>query len=316
MENQWSVVERKNKVRNEKNKVRNEKIVVKHLRIKKIRFKEAMIGYAFLLPSLIGVGIFILLPFLDVIRRSFSEAMSRTFVGTSNYEMVLNNQAFLRAAKNTIRFIGVCIPLLLVISLIVSVMLYSIHQLQAFLKTSFLIPMAIPAASIVLLWKIFFHKFGLLNKLLEVLGMTTVDWINTDKAFYVLVFTYLWKNVGYDMVLWLAGLNGISQEMYEAASIDGAGKIRQFFFITLPNLLQTTFILIVLSLINSFKVFREAYLIAGDYPHESIYMLQHLFNNWFTSLDIQKMCAAAVMVASVMIVVIGLLNFVLGKDRT
>ena len=309
MESQWSIVERKSKAR-------NKKIIVKHVGIRKDRFKEAMVGYAFLLPSLLGVGIFILVPFLDVIRRSFSEAMTRTFVGTSNYEMVLNNQAFLRAAKNTIRFIFVCIPLLLVISLILSVMLYSIHKLQAFLKTSFLIPMAIPTASIVLLWKIFYHKFGLLNKLLEVLGMTAVDWINTDKAFYVLVFTYLWENIGYDMVLWLAGLNGISQEMYEASSIDGAGRIRQFFFITLPNLLPTTFILIVLSLINSFKVFREAYLLAGDYPHESIYMLQHLFNNWFTSLDIQKMCATAVMVALVLIVVIGLLNMVLGKDRT
>lgn len=284
--------------------------------LSKNRRKEALVGYLFLLPSLIGVGIFILIPFIDAVRRSFSEAMSRTFVGLSNYETVLTNQAFLKAAKNTVRFIGVCIPLLLVISLILSVMLYSAKKFQSLLKSTYLIPMAIPAASIVLLWKIFFHKYGLLNRILDGFGLTTVDWINTDKAFYVLVFTYIWKNVGYDMVLWMAGLNGIGQEMYEAASIDGAGKIRQFFFITLPNLLPTTFIIIVLSLINSFKVFREAYLIAGDYPHESIYMLQHLFNNWFTALDIQKMCAAAVLVAVTMILVIGLLNLVLDRDKT
>lgn len=300
---------------------RKGKKTVSHPRIRnhmitKSRRREAFVGYLFLLPSLIGVGIFILVPFLDAVQRSFSEAMTRTFVGLSNYETVLSNQAFLKATKNTVRFIVVCIPLLLIISLVLSVMLYSIKKLQAFLKTSYLIPMAIPAASIVLLWKIFFHKYGLLNRVLDTLGLTTVDWINTDKAFYVLVFTYIWKNVGYDMVLWLAGLNGIGQEMYEAASIDGAGRVRQFFYITLPNLLPTTFIIIVLSLINSFKVFREAYLIAGDYPHESIYMLQHLFNNWFTSLDIQKMCAAAVLVAVVMITVIGLLNLLLGKDRT
>lgn len=298
---------RKNSVRH--SRIRNHVITKSHRR-------EAIVGYLFLLPSLIGVGIFILVPFLDAIQRSFLQAMTRTFVGFSNYETVLRNQAFLKAAKNTVRFIGVCIPLLLTISLVLSVMLYSIKKLQSFLKTSYLIPMAIPAASIVLLWKIFFHKYGLLNRVLDTLGLTTVDWINTDKAFYVLVFTYIWKNVGYDMVLWLAGLNGIGQEMYEAASIDGAGRVRQFFYITLPNLLPTTFIIIVLSLINSFKVFREAYLIAGDYPHESIYMLQHLFNNWFTSLDIQKMCAAAVLVAVVMITVIGILNLLLDKDRT
>lgn len=289
---------------------------LRHVLSSKNRRREAVAGYLFLLPSLIGVGIFIFIPFLDAVRRSFSEAMTRTFVGVSNYETVLTNQAFLKAAKNTIRFIGVCIPLLLIISLILSVMLYSIRWLQSFLKTSYLIPMAIPAASIVLLWKIFFHKYGLLNRIVEAFGGTAIDWINTDSAFFVLVFTYIWKNIGYDMVLWLAGLNGIGQEMYEAASIDGAGKIKQFFAITLPNLLPTTFIIIVLSLINSFKVFREAYLIAGDYPHESIYMLQHLFNNWFTSLDIQKMCAAAVLVAATMMLVIGLLNLVLGKDRT
>ena len=291
-------------------------VELRHYVISKNRRKEAVIGYLFLLPSLIGVGIFILIPFLDAVRRSFSEAMTRTFVGFSNYELVLHNEAFKSAATCTLRFIAVCIPLLLVISLILSVMLYSVKKLQSFLKTSFLIPMAIPAASIVLLWKIFFHKYGLFNKLLVSLGMTPCDWIKTHNAFYVLVFTYIWKNVGYDMVLWLAGLNGIGQEMYEAASIDGAGKVKQFFAITLPNLLPTTFIIIVLSLINSFKVFREAYLIGGDYPDESMYMLQHLFNNWFASLDIQKMCAAAVLVAIVLMTVIGLLNLVLGKDRT
>jgi len=289
---------------------------LRHLVLSKKRRKEALLGYIFLLPSLIGVSIFILIPFLDAVRRSFSEAMTRTFVGFANYDLVLHNEAFKSAASCTLRFIVICIPLLLIISLILSVMLYSVEKMQAFLKTSFLIPMAIPAASIVLLWKIFFHKYGLFNKLLIAIGLTPCDWIKTSNAFYVLVFTYIWKNVGYDMVLWLAGLNSIGQEMYEAASIDGAGKIKQFFAITLPNLLPTTFIIIVLSLINSFKVFREAYLIGGDYPDESMYMLQHLFNNWFTSLDIQKMCAAAVLVAIMLMAVIGLLNVVLGKDRT
>lgn len=282
----------------------------------KIRRHEAIVGYLFLIPSLIGVSIFILIPFLDAVRRSFSKVMTREFVGFANYQLVFQNQAFQRATNNTVRFICICLPLLLVISLVLSVMLFSIKQFQAFLKTSFLLPMAIPAASIVLLWQVFFQNNGIFNKLLDGLGLPTYDWINSNYAFVVLVFTYIWKNVGYDMVLWLAGLNSIGQEMYESAAIDGAGKIRQFFYITIPNLLPTTFIVIVLSLINSFKVFREAYLIAGSYPHQSIYMLQHLFNNWFAALDVQKLCAAAVLVALVMVVTIGLLNLVLGKDRT
>ena len=129
--------------------------------------------------------------------------------------------------------------------------------------------------------------------------MSPVDWMNGATAFYVLVFSYLWKNIGYDIILWLAGLNGISPALYEAARVDGAGRWQCFRYITLPELRPTVFLIGVLSFVNTFKVFREAYLIAGDYPDSSIYMLQHLFNNWFVSLDIQKMSAAAVLTALV-----------------
>ena len=130
--------------------------------------------------------------------------------------------------------------------------------------------------------------------------------MNGPSAFYVLVFSYLWKNTGYDMVLWLAGLYAVPEPLYEAARIDGAGRKDCFIHITLPMLRPTAAMLAVLSLVNSFKVFREAYLIAGDYPHKSIYMLQHLFNNWFVKLDIQKMSAASVMMAlTVALIMIG-----------
>ena len=129
----------------------------------------------------------------------------------------------------------------------------------------------------------------------------------------VLMITYIWKNAGYDMVLWLSGITSISPSLYESASLDGAGVLRCIFRITLPNLMPTLFTATVLSLLNSFKVFREAYLISGSYPHESIYMLQHLFNNWFTRLDIDKMCAGAVMMALVVMALIGLLQIIWGR---
>ena len=116
-----------------------------------------------------------------------------------------------------------------------------------------------------------------------------------DSAFWVLVGCYIWKNLGYDMILWLAGLGAVPEEQYEAARVQGAGEWACFRYITLPQLKETVFVTVLLSFVNAFRVFREAYLLAGDYPHESIYMLQHLFNNWFVSLDIQKMTAAAVM---------------------
>ena len=99
------------------------------------------------------------------------------------------------------------------------------------------------------------------------------------------------------LLLWLAGLETIPRPLYEAAAVDGATPFQTFVFITLPNLLPTVVLTTILSLVNSFKVFREAYLVAGNYPQESIYLLQHLFNNWFLSLDIGKLSAAAVLLA-------------------
>ena len=173
--------------------------------------------------------------------------------------------------------------------------------------------MAIPVASIVLLWRVIFHRNGLLNGILALWDAAPVDWIGSAAFFGVLVFAYLWKNFGYDMVLWLSGISAINPALYEAAQIDGAGSIKRFVKITLPNLMPTLFTVTVLSLLNSFKVFREAYLIAGSYPDDSIYMLQHLFNNWFSDLDVDKMCAGAVMMASLVFILIMILQKILNR---
>lgn len=274
----------------------------------KYKMRQLKKAFPFLALSLAGVTVFVLIPFFDAFRRSFYEAMSGKFVGFDNYKTVINNAAFRLAAGNTARFLGVCIPLLLVISLLFTVILHSIKKHGEFYKTTFLIPMAIPVASVVLLWKIIFHENGLLNVIIEKLGGNTIDFMNTDKAFYVLVFSYIWKNTGYDMVLWLAGLSDIPVSLYESAKMDGAGALARLRYITLPELMPTIYITAVLSTVNSFKVFREAYLIAGNYPHESIYMLQHIFNNWFIDLDMQKMCAAAVLMAAAILLFITILQ--------
>lgn len=276
--------------------------------------RNELTAYLFLLPSFAGVTIFVLIPFVDVIRRSFYGAMNGQFTGFANYQTVLKNEAFLLAAKNTGRFLITCIPLLLLLSLLLALLLYRQNNHSQFFKTSFLLPMAIPVASIALLWKLLFHEQGLINRLILSFGGAKIDFLNTDQAFWILVLTYLWKNIGYDLVLWLTGLNEIDAELYEAASVDGAGGWAKFRFITLPKLLPTVNVIVILSFVNSFKVFREAYLISGDYPQEKIYMLQHLFNNWFLSLDIQKMCAAAVMCIVLFLIII-LLFLKLDRDE-
>lgn len=277
--------------------------------------KNRRAGFLFLLPSLAGVMIFVLIPFLDAFRRSFFTAMSGQFVGLQNYVNVFHTKAFRAAVSNTARFMGICIPALILLSLFVAVTINQSHRPTEIYKTTFLLPMAIPVASVVLLWKVLFHKYGLINAGLSSQGITPIDFMNTDWAFWILIISYLWKNLGYDMILWLAGLANIPKSQYEAAQVDGANGLQCFLNITMPNMIPTLFTITVLSFLNSFKVFREAYLIGGDYPHPSMYLLQHLFNNWFADLDLDRLCAAAVLVAGVILFFILLLQKTWGGDQ-
>ena len=269
---------------------------------------ERIAALAFLSPSMAGILVFFLIPFADTVRRSFFDARGRSFIGLDGYISVFGNSAFQLAAANTAKFIAVCIPLLMLVSLTIAILVRAIRPRGKVFKTTYLLPMAVPVASIVLLWQVMFHQNGLMNTILDAAGLPSVDFMGSSAAFWVLIFTYLWKNSGYDMILWLAGLENISDNIYEAARVDGANSWQCFRFITLPGLLPTFGLVAILSLLNGFKVFREAYLVAGAYPHDSIYLLQHLFNNWFQNLDISRLCAAAVLLSAVLLAVILLLQ--------
>lgn len=266
--------------------------------------------WLFLLPNLIGTAGFVLVPFADVFRRSCLKAVGGGFVGLANYREVIENKAFRLAAANTGKFMLICLPLLLALSLCVAVLFQSVAGIgrgkktafekgekkfwdTGWMKSGFMLPMAIPAASVVVFFQMLFDEKGWLNMLAGRLGFRGADWLNCGAAFWVLVACYIWKNLGYDMILWMTGIVSIEKEQYEAARVQGAGDAACFYYITLPQLKETAFVTALLSFVNAFRVFREAYLLSGDYPHESIYMLQHLFNNWFVNLDIQKLTAAA-----------------------
>lgn len=283
--------------------------------MRQYRREETIVAWLLVAPSMIGLSVFVLLPFADTIRRSFLNARGDTFVGFSNYRSVIQNQAFQLAAYNTGRFMLVCVPALLVISLIIALAMKGASERGQIGKTIYLMPMAIPVASIALLWTVVFHNQGLLNGILNELGLTTVDFMNSNVAFWVVIGTYLWKNIGYTMILWSAGMDSISGHLYQASSVDGASKWQQFQYITMPCLRSTAFLIGTLSLINLFKVYREAYLVAGNYPHESIYFLQHLFNNWFRDLDLGRVTAAAVLLLLVLLALIAMIQIIWKEEK-
>jgi len=247
------------------------------------------------------------IPFFDVIRRSFMQSMGGRWVGFSNYQTVFENKAFQLAATNTALFMLVSIPLLVALSLLIALFIRRQRRFRELFKAGFLLPLAVPVVAVALLWQLLFDYNGLLNGLLSSFGFSPLSWLDSSLAFWVLVGGYLWRNLGFSVVLWLAALEGINPSLYEAAQLDGAGRWAMLRRITLPVISPACFTIVVLALINSFKVFREAFLVAGSYPHASMYTIQHLFNNWFSALSFDKISAAATIISIIMFALVLLL---------
>lgn len=270
--------------------------------------------YLFILPSFAGIALFVLLPFMDVVKRSFTTAITGQFNGVKNYQLLFHNQAFLLAVGNTLKFTLVCIPALVLIGFITALLLDRLES-KGLVKSLYLFPLAMPTATIVIVWKMVFYKQGFLNLFLTRLGKWSglwgevhTDYLGSGAAFWVLVGSYIWKNMGYTVILWLAGLMAIPAEFYEAAKVDGANSLQRLWYITLPDLKGSLYTIVILSFLNSFKIYREAYLTAGAYPDKSIYLLQHVFNNWFVNLELDKMAAAAVCTGGFLMIVILILQ--------
>ena len=272
------------------------------------RGKDFLKSMCFLSPSLLGVGIFFILPFCVVVYYSLIDGVgSKNFVFLQNFIKLFDNSAFRLAAKNTLSFSAMAVPLAVVLSIVLALMLECRIPLKSQFRTFFLSPMMVPVASVVLIWQVLFNYNGTVNEFLMLFGADRIDWLQSQFAPVVVLLLFLWKNLGYNMILFMAALNNIPKELLEVADVEGAGEMYKFFAIKLRYLSPTVLFVTILSLINSFKVFREVYLLAGAYPYETLYTLQHFMNNTFDSLDYQKLSAAAVVMALVMVVIIALL---------
>lgn len=272
----------------------------------------------FLLPSILGVLLFFVLPFFIVIYYSvIDNPISAEFVGLNNFRMVFENAAFRQAAFNTMTFSAIAMPLAVILSLLLAILMESKIPFKSQFRTFFLSPMMVPIASVVLIWQVLFHYNGMMNEVIGWFGKNKIDWLNSDYAQVVIIVLFLWKNLGYNMILFMSALSSIPKDILEVAVLESATPMQIFFHIKLRYLSSTILFVTIMSLINSFKVFREIYLLKGDYPYPTMYMLQHFMNNTFSKLDYQKMSAAAIMMAVVMVVIIGILflteNY-FGKD--
>ena len=290
----------------------------KRKEIRKKRRADFLRSLCFLMPSLLGVGVFFILPFGVVVYYSMIDGVTpRNFVFLENFTRLFQNSAFKMASMNTLKFSAMAVPLAVVLSIVLALMLECRIPMKSHFRTFFLSPMMVPVASVVLIWQVLFNYNGTVNEFLMLFGARRIDWLQSEYSMIVVLLLFLWKNLGYNMILFMSGLANIPKELLEVASVEGASPFYKFFNIKLRYLSPTVLFVTILSLINSFKVFREVYLLTGDYPYESLYMLQHFMNNTFRSLDYQKLSAAAVVMALVMVVIIALLFKIedaFGKD--
>lgn len=250
-------------------------------------------GTLFLLPSFIGFTLFFICPFVISLCYAFiDQPVNSSFVGMKNFVELFQNKAYLKGLGNTLKFMAISVPLNMALSLGVAMLRNKLDHYKQLFSLVFLIPLVIPSGSMVFFWQSLFVYDGALNGFLHGLGMSKINWLDSSVALLVMVLIFIWKNLGYNMVLYAAGLSNIPKDYYEAAWVDGTTPMQAFCHITWPLLLPTSILVLIMSIINSFKVFKEIYMITGSYPHESIYTLQHFMNNMFASLNYAKLTTA------------------------
>lgn len=252
--------------------------------------REAAIGLLLAAPAVMGLLAFLVLPFGYTFLRSFTTGLGwGRFVGLENYAQLFENRLFLLALKNTFLFLACGLALILPLSLFLALLLQKAGKWGKPLALALLFPMVLPVSAIVIVVNLVFAENGLLSQLT---GPT--PWMDSPFAFVILLGLYLWKNVGIGVVILLAGLTIIPGELYESANMDGAGKWTRLTKVTLPMLRPELLVVTILSSLNAFKNFREAFVLGGDHPHESIYMLQHFMNNNFENMNFPRLSVAAV----------------------
>lgn len=296
------------------NSLLKEKNDMKKKKAKGFEKRDKSSTMPFMIPSIAGFLLFFLIPFFIVLFYSFIDnPINKEFVMFDNYISLLRNHAFMLSLKNTLIFSVIAVPLAVIIPLILALFLESNIPGKSIFRTALISPLVVPVASVILIWQVVFHYNGVINVFLNSIGIDAVDWFKSDFSRLVVVLLFLWKNTGYNMILFMAGLANIPIDVKEAALIDGVGPVRRFFRIKLNYMSSSIFFVTILSLINSFKVFREVYLLTGDYPYEGLYMLQHYINNTFRTLDYQKLSAAAVIICIIITAIIALLFYIDNK---
>ncbi len=241
-----------------------------------------------------GLILFYVAPFIGGIYYSLLDGtFQNNFVGLDNYRRVMQNSMFQLGLKNTWELSILCAPVIWLLSFLLAAMLKMLKERSTAFRNILLLPYLMPSSAMLLIWLTMFDYGGVINRLVVALGLERVVWLDGVALRVPVVLLYIWKNLGFSVVLFASALSAVHPSLYEYASLEGAGWFTQTFRITLPQILPTAFLVFVLSWVNAFKIFKEVYFISGAYPSEAIYTLQHFMNNKYAKLDYQDVTSAA-----------------------
>lgn len=267
--------------------------------------------YFFIAPAVILFVLFTVYPVISSLILSFqtSDGGSYVFAGLDNYIRLVNDSLFWRALSNTFIILVFQVPIMLVIALILANVLNSVLvRMKAFFRISFFMPAITALVAYAIIFMILLNEnYGIVNYLLTSLGLDSVPWLNNPFwAKISLMMAITWRWVGYNMVIMLAGLQNIPNDLYEASSIDGAGKIRQFFSVTIPQLKPIILFTAVLSTIGTLQLFDEPFILTGGGPDNATLTISlYLYNNGFRYFDFGYASA----IAYVLVVIIAMLSW-------
>lgn len=242
--------------------------------------------YRFLSPLIIGLLLFLIIPMIQV----FLESLS-----IDQYQGVVKSNAFWLAIKNTSKFSIIAYTLLIVLGISLAIIIEIMNRKTVFIFSCLLLPYVLPVSTVVQVWRMFFERAGLLNHFLLERGLESVSWLESYWAFWVVLILFIWRNLGLFTLVFYYGLKTIPKIYYEVAEIEGAKWFQKIIHITLVQLIPFIFFNTILFMINGFKIFREIYMLSGDYPDESVYMIQHYLNNLFTSFNLDRLSSATIL---------------------
>jgi len=285
--------------------------------LKKRRIKDNLVAYSFILPNFLGFAVFTLGPILFAVYLAFTKwngSGDITFIGLKNFIDLWSDSRFLTSLKNTIVYSVAVVPLTVVASLFLAILLNQKIYARNFFRTVNFFPYVASLVAVAVVWNMLFNPAkGPVNMLLSFFGVADENlprWAaDKDWAMFTVILFSVWKNAGYYMIIYLAGLQGISAQLYEAATLDGATKRQQFWYVTLPQLRPTTFFVVVMLTIQCFKVYDQIYMITQGGPGTStLVLVYHIYNTAFISWDLGYASAIA-MVLFLLVLVVTIIQF-------